>query len=104
MEGQMAEDTPPDFVMFVAGHRGALTRGAARLAAKEFLTLRRVAPDSYVMLSIAGYDDDPRELHQFPEVCAATCAGSPERSSKAPPALARTHSPFGCVTARRWKS
>jgi len=50
----MAEDTPPDFVMFVAGHRGALTRGAARLAAKEFLALRRVAPDSYVMLSIAG--------------------------------------------------
>jgi hypothetical protein len=60
----------PDLVHFVVGQRGDMTKHKARQAAKEFARVRKAAPDAYVMMSTAaGYDDDPRPLGQFPEVC-----------------------------------
>jgi hypothetical protein len=49
--------------------RGDLNKREARKAAKQFREARLSHPLSPIALMIAGYDDDPRELWDFPEVC-----------------------------------
>lgn len=63
----MSKDEP-DVIHQMLGTRGELTRQAAKAAAKAWKDLLQRAPKAYVMLSIAGYDDDPRALWEFDEV------------------------------------
>jgi hypothetical protein len=49
--------------------RDALTKRDARQMAEMFRKARARSPQSPVALTFAGFDDDPRELWQFPEVC-----------------------------------
>src|SRR5689334_19337505 len=49
--------------------RGDLTKRTAREMAETFRKARTRSPQSRIMLVFCGYDDDPRELWQFPEVC-----------------------------------
>jgi hypothetical protein len=51
------------------GSRGRLTEHYAREAAGTFRQIRSHHPRVPIALSIGGYDDDPRELWQVPEVC-----------------------------------
>jgi hypothetical protein len=51
------------------GTRDALTKRDADAAAQAFRELRRRHPQALIALSILGYDQDPRELWEFPEVC-----------------------------------
>ena len=57
----------PDLISHCIGKRGDLTRRAAKAAAREWKECLRLAPKAYV-LSISGYDDDPRNLWEFDEV------------------------------------
>jgi len=54
---------------FTMGTRDALTKGEARFAAKFWRKFTARYPKAIFMLTILGYDADPRELHEFPEVC-----------------------------------
>jgi hypothetical protein len=49
--------------------RGDLTKRTARQMAEVFRKARARSPASPVYITFVGYDDDPRELWQFPEVC-----------------------------------
>jgi hypothetical protein len=49
--------------------RDDLTKRTAREMAAAFRKVRTRSPQSPVMLVFVGYDDDPRELWHFPEVC-----------------------------------
>lgn len=48
--------------------RGDLTKRNARQTAEAFRHARARSPQSPVCLSFLGYDQDPREVWQFPEV------------------------------------
>ena len=48
--------------------RGDLTKRTAREMAELFCVARARSPHSPVGIMFVGYDDDPRELWQFPEV------------------------------------
>jgi len=50
--------------------RGQLTRAAARNAAKAWRKATERYPKAVFNISFAGYDDDPRELNEFPDVCS----------------------------------
>jgi hypothetical protein len=50
------------------GAKGHLSRGDARLAARDWLAVAILKPDIPIGFSIGGYDDDPRELLDIPEV------------------------------------
>jgi hypothetical protein len=58
----------PDGISHCIGTRGALTRQAAKAAARAWKDMLQRAPKAYVMLHIAGYDDDPRAVWEFDEV------------------------------------
>lgn len=51
------------------GVRSALNRTEARLAAKLFRKAVVRYPKAIFLISILGYDDDPRELWEFEDVC-----------------------------------
>jgi hypothetical protein len=53
----------------VIGTRDQLTKREADSAGKAFKVLRSRHPRSRIMLFMLGYDQDPRELWEFPEVC-----------------------------------
>jgi hypothetical protein len=50
------------------GERGKLTRREAKMAARKWEEMLTCAPAARVMLSISGFDDDPRGLYEFGEV------------------------------------
>jgi len=54
--------------MIEIGARGNLTKRRAREHAVVFKETRRASPGAEITIGIAGYDDDPRELWDFPEV------------------------------------
>jgi hypothetical protein len=56
-------------IQFAIGARGELTKSYARAAAKAFVEIRRRCPTGLIHPHFLGYDDDPRELWQFPDVC-----------------------------------
>jgi hypothetical protein len=59
---------PRTLISFVYGTRDRLTKAAAKQSAKVWLKTIAQNPRSVFCLSIAGYDDDPRPLHEFEEV------------------------------------
>jgi hypothetical protein len=63
------EDDPHSVIQLIIGHRGNLTGRHAKKAAKGWNLARSQAPRSSIHVSIAGYDQDPRELWEFAEVC-----------------------------------
>jgi hypothetical protein len=60
--------TEPDLIWQIIGERGKLTRREAKMAARKWEEMLVCAPAARVMLSISGYDDDPRGLYEFGEV------------------------------------
>jgi hypothetical protein len=60
-------------VQLTIGARGSLTRSFAKAAAKAWRETLGRHPKATFGLSIAGYDDDPRELVDFPEVRDYVC-------------------------------
>jgi len=57
-----------DVIWQVIGERDRLTRGEAKAAAKLWKEQLRLQPGAHVILSVHGYDDDPRNLWEFEEV------------------------------------
>jgi hypothetical protein len=57
-----------NMVVFTIGVRGNLHRSAAKSAAKAWKQAIEKSPKAVFMPVIAGYDEDPRELWDFPEV------------------------------------
>ena len=55
-------------VVVTFGMRGDLTKREADVSAKDWLAQCKHFPNAKFYLQIAGYDDDPRELDEFPEV------------------------------------
>ena len=57
-------------VNYGIGGAGYLTREFARAAAQELCRAlaSSISPHTPVYLGVMGYDDDPRELHEIPEV------------------------------------
>jgi hypothetical protein len=62
-------DEIPDIVALTVGVRGHLTRSVAKRSAMAFRKIVATYPEVYVMLHFSGWDDDPRALWEFPEVC-----------------------------------
>jgi len=71
VEEFIRSDDPTDartICTYVIGTRGQLTRkDALDAVVRVNRLLTRVSPHSPVMLTISGYDDDPRELYHIPE-------------------------------------
>ena len=64
-------DNPPgtiDMIWQIIGERGRLTRHEAKCAAKTWNEHLQLQPKAHVILSVSGYDDDPRDLWEFDEV------------------------------------
>jgi hypothetical protein len=61
------------FVDLTIGIRGSLTRSFAKAAAKAWREMVKRHPKALFRVAIAGYDDDPRELCDFPEVREYVC-------------------------------
>ena len=55
------------------GMRGSLARSFAKAAARTWREMLKRHPKALFSVSIAGYDDDPRELCDFPEVREYVC-------------------------------
>jgi hypothetical protein len=68
--GPIAPAVPGEqtLIQFAIGARGELTNAYARAAAKAFVEVRKRCPGALLYPHLLGYDDDPRELWQFPEV------------------------------------
>jgi hypothetical protein len=56
-------------IAFAIGLRGELGKAEARNAAKAWREVTNRYPKGVFILNIPGYDDDPRELWEFPDVC-----------------------------------
>jgi hypothetical protein len=64
-----SSDEAPDLVMFSVGERGHLTGSSARKAAYAFRKIVTDYPQVFVILHFSGWDNDPRALWEFPNVC-----------------------------------
>jgi hypothetical protein len=72
-DGKLVSDTleatdETVFVMFAIGTRDLLTKKEADRFAGAWREASQRLPNSIFSLHIAGYDDDPRALWEFPEV------------------------------------
>jgi hypothetical protein len=66
----MTDDLPEAGIVFIEiGDRAKLTEAEAVSAAKAFHGARQHYPDVPILISIGGYDDEARDLWEFPEVC-----------------------------------
>jgi hypothetical protein len=54
---------------YLIGRRDSLRKREALIAAEGWGKLTARYPRASFLLMIAGYDDDPREIWEFPEVC-----------------------------------
>ena len=59
-----------DLIGLEIGVRDKLTEANARLGATAFRLARQRYPRTALMISIGGYDKDPRDLWEIPEVRA----------------------------------
>src|SRR4029453_865171 len=57
-------------VQVVIGGRGDLTRKAARLAAKSWSEYVKRYPKAYFIISLSGYDEDPREIWEIDDAAS----------------------------------
>ena len=55
-------------IPFQIGFRGVLTKHEARRAARLWREVLERYPNGAFVISITGYENDPRELYEFPEV------------------------------------
>jgi hypothetical protein len=55
-------------IVFTMGMRDVLTKREADRLARAWCETSKRFPNSHFYLQIAGYDNDPRELWEFPEV------------------------------------
>jgi hypothetical protein len=62
-----------DTILFQYGKRGDLTEKAAQKAGDAWRKVIARYPNAVYVLAIPGYDDDPRELWEFPDVCEYVC-------------------------------
>jgi hypothetical protein len=56
------------FIVFTMGMRDELTKREADRLARAWCETSKRFPNSQFYLQVAGYDNDPRELWEFPEV------------------------------------
>jgi hypothetical protein len=61
------------FISLCIGRRGDLTRHEAKLCAKLWRRHIKRYPKAHYILSLAGYDDDPRNLWEIPEAAGHVC-------------------------------
>jgi hypothetical protein len=66
-------DADCDTIVFQYGKRDDLTEEAARKAGEAWRKVIARYPRSIYVLVMPGYDDDPRELWEFPDVCEYVC-------------------------------
>lgn len=67
----MTDPTDADVIISELGERGGLTLAHARdMALKFTLVWMHTRADATHILSVSGYDDDPREVWDIPEVKA----------------------------------
>jgi hypothetical protein len=66
-------DADCDTILFQYGKRGDLTEKAARRAGEAWREVIARYPNAVYVLTMPGYDDDPRELWEFPDVCEYVC-------------------------------
>lgn len=59
-----------NFAMHVIGARGDLSPALARRSAEDFVKARALLPSAQHLISVSGYDEDPRELWDLPEARA----------------------------------
>ena len=64
-----AADGPPDFINIEIGARHELNQEAAERRGMEWRDLTARFPRAYFIPTISGYDEDPRALWDFPQVC-----------------------------------
>jgi hypothetical protein len=69
-EAKRTSERRYDMVMFTIGDREDLTPGMCEKAAVAWRTITAENPKASFELNIVGYDDDPRELWEFLDVCA----------------------------------
>jgi hypothetical protein len=62
-------DLEKTVVVFTLCERGRLHRKALATATIAWRNLK-IEANTAIMIHVSGYDDDPRELWQIPEVCA----------------------------------
>jgi len=65
----VVEDDPDTVIEVIIGHRGRLTDRQAKEAAEHWKSIHARYQRTRIMTAIAGYDEDPREIWEFPEVC-----------------------------------
>jgi len=66
-------DADCDTIVFQYGKRGDLTEKAAQKAGDAWRKVIARYPNAVYILIMPGYDDDPRDLWEFPDVCAYVC-------------------------------
>jgi len=69
-EAKRKSERGHDTMIFTIGSRNDLTPGMCEKAAAAWRTVTAENPKATFVLNVVGYDDDPRELWEFPDVCA----------------------------------
>jgi hypothetical protein len=64
----MARAQDYEHIFLEIGSKGHLTPAARRLSSETFRLARIRYPSARIGLMVGGYDDDPRELRDLPEV------------------------------------
>jgi hypothetical protein len=65
--GTGTADRPPDVIFQVIGERGRLSKKEARASAELWRDLVQQNPRALFIISVLGYDDDPRDIWEFPD-------------------------------------
>jgi hypothetical protein len=60
-------DEEPAMIFMTIGLRGELNQEHAQAAAAALPKMRTTYPNAVIYMVVAGYDDDPREVHEIPE-------------------------------------
>jgi hypothetical protein len=63
------EGPPPDSIGLEVGARNNLTQAEAESIGRRWRELITRYPKTHFIVHLAGYDEDPRNLWDFPEVC-----------------------------------
>lgn len=90
------------FINFVVGFRGQLSNQKAKVYADGWRVMRARHPQAIVYPTVVGYDEDPRELWEIPEVVRyvqqfAELAGIKRPSDLPPDPLGHLFTFFGAM-------
>jgi hypothetical protein len=72
VSGQCDEDLARTVMVFSIGAAPYFNRKALATAVLSWRALK-IRPSTAIVIHVGGYDDDPRELWQIPEVCSFIC-------------------------------